>query len=103
MLCFSVICVLLLVQISGDEPRYDTVVPLWVSIYCSVHFLLVVHGFNELARLSQIGLPYLTVVAIVAYLIFALNNFGLIFDLRYSNHLILSPLYYTYSMHFAPK
>jgi hypothetical protein len=71
------------VQISGDEPPYDTVVPLWVSVYCSVHFLLVIHGSNEIARLSRNGLPYLTVVAIAAYLIFALTNFGLIFDLRY--------------------
>ena len=69
-------------QISGDEPPYDTVVPLWVSVYCSVHFLLVLYGSNEIARLSRNGLPYLTVLAVVAYLIFALTNFGLIFDLR---------------------
>ena len=91
-------------QISGDEPPYDTVVPLWVSVYCSVHFLLVIHGSNELARLSRTGLPYFTVVAIVAYLIFALTNFGLIFDLRYTNHSILSPLPSPeIIIHFVPK
>lgn len=70
-------------QVSGDEPPHDTVVPVWASIYCSVHFVLVLYGSNEVARLSKSGLPYLTVVAVVAYLIFALTNFGLIFDLRY--------------------
>ena len=70
-------------QVSGDEVPYDTVVPPWVSVYCSVHFLLVLYGSNEIARLSRNGLPYLTVLAVVAYLIFALTNFGLIFDLRY--------------------
>ena len=89
-------------QIFGDEAPYDTEVPLWVNLYCSIHFLLTVYGSNEIARLSRKDLPYLTVLAVVAYLIFALTNFGLIFDQRYNmlpylyipcTHIILN--YYT--------
>ena len=72
------------VQISGDEAPYDRAVPLWLNVYCSVHFLVVLYASNEVARLSKSGAPYLIVLALVCYVIFALTNFGLIFDLRYS-------------------
>lgn len=90
-------------QIFGDEAPYDTEVPLWVNLYCSIHFLLTVYGSNEIARLSRKDLPYLTVLAVVAYLIFALTNFGLIFDQRYNMlpYLYTMHTYYTQLLHTA--
>lgn len=69
-------------QVSPDEKPYDKSVPRWLNVYCSVHFLLVLYGSDELARMSKLGLPYLTVLAVVTYLIFAMTNFGLMFDLK---------------------
>ena len=69
-------------QVSPDEKPYDKAVPLWLSVYVSVHFMLVLYGSDELARMSKKGLPYLTALAVVAYLVFAMTNFGLMFDLK---------------------
>lgn len=76
------LCVFVL-QVSPDEKPYDTQVPQWLNIYCSVHFLFALYGSQELAKMSKNGLPYLTVLVVVAYLMFAMTNFGLMFDLRY--------------------
>ena len=70
-------------QVSLDEQSYDVAVPLWLNVYCAGHFVLVLYGSNELAMMSKAGLPYLTVLAVVAYLMFAMTNFGLMFDRRY--------------------
>ena len=74
---------------SPDEKPYRTFVPKWLNAYCAVHFSLVLYGSDKLAMLSKNGLPYLTVLAVVAYLMFAMTNFGLMFDLRYTRNVRL--------------
>ena len=50
-------------QVSQDEKPYDSVIPLWLKMYCIVHFLLVLHWTQELGTIKS-TLPYFTALAL---------------------------------------
>lgn len=69
----------LISQVTFPVTKYDPPVPWWVSIYCFIHFFVVLFSFQHMAKM-QSGMPYLAALGMVLFFTYSLTCFGMIFD-----------------------
>ncbi|XP_067000505.2 alkylglycerol monooxygenase [Anabrus simplex] len=62
-----------------SREKYDVQLPMWCNVYLTIHFIVVVLGFQELA-IRYMGMSPLVVLGFVAYILISLTTIGMLFD-----------------------
>ncbi|KAK3592480.1 hypothetical protein CHS0354_014978 [Potamilus streckersoni] len=66
-------------EVNHPVEKYDKQLPLWANLYVWTHFAVLVFGYQELAKNTQV-FPGLFMAACILYIIYSLTTFGALYD-----------------------